>query len=86
MADLYRIFGSQMSPCSVKIRCYFGFKAIPHQWILRNRDSRAEHHEYAKLPIIPRVVDHASNVRWWPTRLPAIRCFEEAGCLAPLCP
>jgi len=56
MADLYRIFGSQMSPCSVKIRSYFGFKAIPHQWILRNGDSRAEHHEYAKLPIIPLVV------------------------------
>ena len=56
MADLYCIFGSKMSPCSVKVRSYFGFKAIPHQWILRNQDSRAEQQKYAKLPIIPLVV------------------------------
>jgi hypothetical protein len=56
MADLYRIFGSKISPYSVKVRCYFGFKAIPHQWILHNRDSRAEHQKHVKLPIIPLVV------------------------------
>jgi glutathione S-transferase len=56
MADLYRIFGAEMSPYSVKVRSYFRFKAIPHQWILRNAESQAEYQAYAKLPIIPLVV------------------------------
>jgi len=25
--------GAEMSPCSVKMHCYFCYKAIPHQWI-----------------------------------------------------
>jgi glutathione S-transferase len=56
MADLYRIFGAEMSPYSVKVRAYFRYKAIPHQWILRNAESQAEYQGYAKLPIIPLVV------------------------------
>jgi glutathione S-transferase len=45
-----------MSPYSVKVRSYFRYKAIPHQWILRNAASQAEYETYAKLPIIPLVV------------------------------
>src|SRR6201996_3311545 len=56
MADLYRIFGAEMSPYSVKVRSYFRYKAIPHQWILRNAESQAEYSKYAKLPIVPLVV------------------------------
>src|SRR6516162_10932738 len=56
MADLYRIFGAEMSPYSVKVRSYFRYKAIPHQWILRNAASQAEYEKHAKLPIIPLVV------------------------------
>ena len=56
MADGYRIFGAEMSPYSVKIRSYFRYKAIPHQWILRNAGSQAEYEKYAKMPIIPLVV------------------------------
>jgi glutathione S-transferase len=56
MADSYRIFGAEMSPYSVKVRSYFRYKAIPHQWILRNAASQAEYETYAKLPIIPLVV------------------------------
>jgi glutathione S-transferase len=56
MADGYRIFGAEMSPYSVKVRSYFRYKAIPHQWILRNADSQAEYQKYAKMPIIPLVV------------------------------
>jgi glutathione S-transferase len=55
-AELYRIFGAEMSPYSVKVRSYFRYKAIPHQWILRNAESQAEYTRYAKLPIIPLVV------------------------------
>src|SRR5215467_4578100 len=56
MADVYRIFGAEMSPYSVKVRAYFRYKAIPHQWILRNTESQAEYEKHAKLPIVPLVV------------------------------
>jgi glutathione S-transferase len=56
MAESYRIFGAEMSPYSVKVRSYFRYKGIPHQWILRNAASQAEYEKFAKLPIIPLVV------------------------------
>jgi glutathione S-transferase len=56
MADGYRIFGAEMSPYSVKVRSYFRYKAIPHQWILRNADSQTEYEKHARMPIIPLVV------------------------------
>ncbi len=56
MADSYRIFGAEMSPYSVKVRSYFRYKGIAHQWILRNAASQAEYEKHAKLPIIPLVV------------------------------
>ena len=56
MAADYRIFGAEMSPYSVKIRSYFRYKGIPHQWILRNAASQAEYEQYARMPIIPLVV------------------------------
>jgi glutathione S-transferase len=52
----YRIIGAEMSPYSVKVRSYFRYKAIPHQWILRNAASQAEYEKHAKMPIIPLVV------------------------------
>ena len=45
-----------MSPYSVKVRSYFRYKAIPHQWVLRNAESQAEFEKYARMPIIPLVV------------------------------
>jgi glutathione S-transferase len=56
MADGYRIFGAEMSPYSVKVRAYFRYKGIPHQWILRNAESQAEYEKHARMPIIPLVV------------------------------
>ena len=56
MAEGYRIIGAEMSPYSVKIRSYFRYKAIPHQWILRNAASQAEYEKYARMPIIPLVI------------------------------
>ena len=53
---LYRIFGAEMSPYSVKVRSYFRYEAIPHQWILRNANAQTDHQTYAKLPIVPLVV------------------------------
>jgi glutathione S-transferase len=56
MAEYYRIIGAEMSPYSVKVRSYFRYKAIPHQWVLRNPESQAEFEKHARMPIIPLVV------------------------------
>lgn len=51
----YRIFGSEMSPYSVKVRSWFRYKGAPHQWIPRGPESEAEYRRLAKLPIVPTV-------------------------------
>src|SRR3954453_18377186 len=56
LADGYRIIGAEMSPYSVKVRSYFRYKGIPHQWVLRNAASQPEFEKYARMPIIPLVV------------------------------
>ena len=56
MANPYRIFGSEMSPYSVKVRSYFRYKGLPHRWILRNAETQGEYQKYAKIPIVPLVV------------------------------
>jgi len=56
MVDHFRIFGAELSPYSVKVRSYFRFKQIPHEWIIRSAAVMDEFTKYAKLPIIPLVV------------------------------
>jgi glutathione S-transferase len=56
VAEGYRIIGAEMSPYSVKVRSYFRYKGIPHQWVLRNAASQAEYEKHAKMPIIPLVI------------------------------
>lgn len=55
MSGEYRIFGAEMSPYSVKVRAYFRYKGIPHQWLSR-RANEEEFQKYARLPIVPLVV------------------------------
>src|SRR5258705_212032 len=55
MAGVHRIFGAEPSPYSVKVRSYFRYKEIPHEWIPRDASSEAEFRNYAKLPLIPAV-------------------------------
>ncbi len=52
----YRIFGIELSPYSVKVRSYFRYKDIPHEWIVRNTNNMAEFQKYARLPLVPLVV------------------------------
>ena len=52
----YRIFGSELSPYSVKVRSYFRYKGIPHQWIPRSAANEEEFRRFAKLPLVPLVV------------------------------
>ena len=40
MTQNYRIYGSELSPYSVKVRSYFRYKEIPHQWIPRSTARR----------------------------------------------
>ena len=56
MTQPYRIYGAEMSPYSVKVRSYFRYKGIPHEWIVRSSKTQADFQKYAKLPLIPLVV------------------------------
>ena len=52
----HRIFGSELSPYSVKVRSYFRYKGLAHDWLLRSPANQAEFQKYAKLPLVPLVV------------------------------
>ncbi len=52
---VWRIFGSEMSPYSVKVRSYFRYKRLPHEWIPRRAENDEEYRRYARLPIVPTV-------------------------------
>ncbi|HEY8513966.1 MAG TPA: glutathione S-transferase family protein [Candidatus Binatia bacterium] len=70
----YRIFGSELSPYSVKVRSYFRYKGIPHEWVLRSANNEEEFRRYAKLPLVPLVV--ADDGRAWQDSTPIIEHFE----------
>jgi glutathione S-transferase len=52
----YRIFGIELSPYSVKVRSYFRYKRIPHEWVVRHMGNMQEFSQHAKLPLIPLVI------------------------------
>lgn len=54
--SVHRIFGVELSPYSVKVRSYFRYKGIPHEWIVRTPATQEEYQKYAKLPLVPLVV------------------------------
>jgi len=56
MPSDFRIFGSELSPYSVKVRSWFRYKGLPHEWIARSPAVQAEFQKYAKLPLVPLVV------------------------------
>jgi len=55
MADVYRIWGAEVSPYSVKVRSYFRYKGIAHEWIVRGPETIEEYKKFSKLPLIPTV-------------------------------
>jgi glutathione S-transferase len=61
LSGVYRIFGADVSPYSVKVRSYFRYKGIPHEWIPRDASSEAEYRRFAKLPLIPAVATPAGE-------------------------
>ncbi len=52
----YRIYGSELSPYSVKVRSFFRYKNLDHEWIPRSPAVQSEFQKYAKLPLVPLVV------------------------------
>ncbi|HSH99353.1 MAG TPA: glutathione S-transferase family protein [Reyranella sp.] len=56
MSTDYRIFGSELSPYSVKVRSYFRYRNLAHEWLPRSPANQAEFQKYAKLPLVPLVV------------------------------
>lgn len=61
MSNDFRVYGSEMSPYSVKVRSYFRYKGLPHRWLIRNADTQAEFQQFAKIQIIPLVVTPADE-------------------------
>ncbi len=56
MAKIHRIYGSELSPYSVKVRSFFRYKGIPHRFLARDGENLADYQRFAKLPLIPLVV------------------------------
>ena len=55
MSGNYIVIGSEESPYSVKVRSYFRYKGIPHEWRERGQ-AAALFDRHARLPLVPLVV------------------------------
>lgn len=55
MTGTYKLFGSEMSPYSIKVRSFFRYKNVPHEWIARSPATENEYKKFARLPIVPTV-------------------------------
>ncbi|MFN3592285.1 MAG: glutathione S-transferase family protein, partial [Thermaurantiacus sp.] len=56
MSAQFRLFGSEMSPYSVKVRAALRFKRLPHAWVARNAATEAEFQRHARLPLVPTIL------------------------------
>ena len=50
----YRVLGVELSPFSVKVRSWFRYKGIPHEWT--GRMLGPDDKKYTKVPLVPVVV------------------------------
>jgi glutathione S-transferase len=57
MKSPFRLYGAELSPYSVKVRAYLRFKDLPFEWLTRTNARQEEFARYAKLPLIPVLVD-----------------------------
>ena len=55
IVEVYRVIGAEDSPYSVKVRSYFRYKGITHEWLSRHEASEL-FQKHARLPLIPLVV------------------------------
>jgi glutathione S-transferase len=56
VSTMLRVFGSELSPYSVKVRSYLRYKVLPHEWVPRHAGNLDEFQRHAKLPLIPLVL------------------------------
>lgn len=61
MTAPFRLYGAELSPYSVKVRSYLRFKGVPFEWLQRTQARQEEFARYAKLPLIPVLVDAEDN-------------------------
>lgn len=57
MTAPFRLYGAELSPYSVKVRSYLRYKGLEFEWRLRTNATQEEFQRYAKLPLIPVLVD-----------------------------
>ncbi|MGE3143477.1 MAG: glutathione S-transferase N-terminal domain-containing protein, partial [Hyphomonadaceae bacterium] len=62
MQSPYRLYGAELSPYSMKVRAYLTFKNIPFVWRARTQSNQDEFAAYAKLPLLPVLVDASEHV------------------------
>ncbi len=55
MSEVYRVVGAEESPYSVKVRSYFRYKGIAHEWLSRAAAGDL-YQRHARLPLVPLVV------------------------------
>lgn len=61
MTAPFRLYGAELSPYSVKVRSYLRYKNVPFEWLARSNARQEEFQKYAKLPLIPVLVDADEN-------------------------
>lgn len=57
MTAPFRLYGAELSPYSIKVRSYLRFKGVEFEWLPRTNARQEEFQRYAKLPLIPVLVD-----------------------------
>lgn len=57
MTGPFRLYGAELSPYSLKVRSYLRFKGLAFEWRTRSNARQEEFARYAKLPLIPVLVD-----------------------------
>jgi len=74
MTAPFRLYGAELSPYSVKVRAYLRFKNADFEWLARSNARQEEFARYAKLPLIPLLVD--ANERVLQDSTPLIETLE----------
>ena len=57
MTAPFRLYGAELSPYSIKVRSYLRYKGVEFEWMARSNARQEEFQRYAKLPLIPVLVD-----------------------------
>lgn len=61
MTAPFRLYGAELSPYSVKVRSYLRYKGVPFEWLQRSQARQDEFARFAKLPLVPVLVDAEDN-------------------------